>query len=58
MSILSIYDHVRGSEYCWVTSEVDTLHRGGGGPRLELQDDGPHPRHVLHRLGRLGIEVT
>ena len=41
-----------------VTSGQASLHRGGGGPGLELEDDGSHPRDVLHCLGCLGIEVT
>ena len=41
-----------------VRSGPASLHRGGGGPGLELEDDGSHPRHILHCLGRLGIEVT
>ena len=35
---------------------------GDGGRRvaslLQLQDDGPHPAHVLRVLGRLGVEVA
>lgn len=31
---------------------------GRASPLLELEDDGPHPGHVLRVLGRLRVEVT